>query len=533
VPWRPESFVIMAGMKGTEVRVAGWVGRLLARLRTRRSTAAGGLAALLLSLVAAAFGHGYPASRVSLSGGGAWLASASEGIVTLIDGASDQVVGSIRAPGAGRGDALSVVQSGQSAYVVNRSAGTVSQVDGATYEPSAPVRFGAGGNSPDVYPGGGALYVVDGGRRLASVTDPRSLEVRQRLSLAAQPGPGQSVVDEHGRLWIVDGAGGGLTRVGGGDKQVRLGVGDRSSQLVLVRGEPVLIDLSHRRLGSLTATGTVRSWSCLEVRPDEPVCLLGSATSARVFAAVPATGTLVVSSLQGGDCSTTVVVGERGDDFGPLAEAAGFVFVPNRSTGHIAVVDATAGRVAADLAVVKRDSRLELIAKDGFVFYNDVDGDQAGVIRFEGGEWRAGRGLKKYGAADGGKGLLTPAGGAQENAPPPPDTPGQNTGKPEDRGTPPQDNRQQPPPGPKPGTGTPTGPPPVVAPVIRDITWSPGTPVRGLPATFTGQVANADGASWRWTLTAATARSRTPRRSPARSRSRRRPVRAPIPSSSR
>jgi len=142
-------------MNGTEVTVAGWVDRWLVRVRTRRSTAAGGLAALLLaSLVAAAFGHGYPASRVSLAGGGAWLASASQGIVTLIDGASDQVVGSVRAPGAGRGDALSVVQSGQSAYVVNRSAGTVSRVDGGTYEPSAPVRFGAGGNSPDVYPGG-------------------------------------------------------------------------------------------------------------------------------------------------------------------------------------------------------------------------------------------------------------------------------------------------------------------------------------------------------------------------------------------
>src|SRR6266487_2915991 len=254
---------LTAGMNGTEVTVAGWVDRWLVRVRTRRSTAAGGLAALLLaSLVAAAFGHGYPASRVSLAGGGAWLASASQGVVTLIDGASEQVVGSVAAPGAARGDALSVVQSGASAYVVDGTQGTVSRVDGATYEASAPVRFGAPNEAPQVYAGSGALYIVDGGRRVASVTDPLSLRVRQRLSLAAQPGPGQSVVDGKGRLWVVDAGSGVLTRFDGHGKLSRRDVADQASQLVLVRGEPVLVDVNRGRLGRVAADGTVDSWSC-------------------------------------------------------------------------------------------------------------------------------------------------------------------------------------------------------------------------------------------------------------------------------
>jgi hypothetical protein len=36
--------------------------------------------------------------------------------------------------------------------------------------------------------------------------------------------------------------------------------------------------------------------------------------------------------------------------------------------------------------------------------------------------------------------------------------------------------------------------------MIRDVTWTPGTPVRGRPVTFTGNVADAGGARWRWTL---------------------------------
>src|SRR3954470_22271264 len=85
---------------------------------------------------------GSPARQLVLTGGGAWLASPGQGLVTLVDGPSERVVGSVRAVPAGtRGAGLSVVQDGTSAYAVDAARGAVSFVDGATYAQSAAVRF--------------------------------------------------------------------------------------------------------------------------------------------------------------------------------------------------------------------------------------------------------------------------------------------------------------------------------------------------------------------------------------------------------
>ena len=501
-------------MDGIGRRIRSW-------LRSRRAASAGVLAVLLVaSLAALAHGKGYRNSRLVLSGGGAWLASASQGLVTLIDGASEQVVGSVRAPGAGRGDALGVVQSGPSAYVVNRTQGTVSRVDGGTYEVSEPVRFGeGGGTSLEVFAGGPSLYIVDGGRRVASVTDPVSLRVRDRLSMAAQPGENQSIVDAAGRLWVIDREKGGLTWFDG-TKRVRPDAADPDTRLLLVQGRPVLVDPGRSRLGLLSTTGRVGEWSCLEVRAGDKAQLLGSASSARVFAAMSATGTLVASAVGRDDCRISVEVGRSGDDFGPLVETAGFVFVPNRTSGRTLVVDMAAGRVAASLEVVKPGSRLELLAKDGFVFYNDVDGDQAGVIRLDGGQWKLGRALKKYKVSNTGDGILTAGGDNAKPEQPPTNVPGQKPGganKPDEGGnnvprppiSQPDPGSGNPPPGggnpPPPGGGDPPpggspSPNPGRPPVITDITWTPDPPVRGKQVTFAGTATNADGATWKWTL---------------------------------
>jgi hypothetical protein len=376
-----------------------------------------GVVVVVPLVLVAAQGDGFPTSRVELSSGGAWLVSPSQGLVTLIDGASDEVVGSVRAPAARRGDALSVVQSGSSAYVVNASQGTVARVDGGTYEVSAPVRFGDGRGSLEVFAGSEVLYVVDGVRRKASETDPVSLAVRRELSLAAQPGPGQSVVDGAGRLWVVDGGGGGVSWFDEGVKRVRPGVGDGRSRLVLVQGGPVLVDTSQGRVGRLGGSGKVRSWSCLEVREGDEVQVLGSATSARVVAAVKETGTLVVSAVGRDECGTAVEVGRPGDEFGPLVESGGFVFVPNRSSGATAVVELATARVVARFDLVKPRNRVDLLAKDGLVFYNDLDGNRAGVIRFDGTRWRKGKDLLKYDPAKLGRKLLGSDGHRSETSP--------------------------------------------------------------------------------------------------------------------
>jgi hypothetical protein len=51
------------------------------------------------------------------------------------------------------------------------------------------------------------------------------------------------------------------------------------------------------------------------------------------------------------------------------------------------------------------------------VFYNDLDGNRAGVIRFDGTRWRKGKDLLKYDPAKPGRKLLTPDGAESETSP--------------------------------------------------------------------------------------------------------------------
>jgi PKD domain len=399
--------------------------------------------------------HGLSGSHLELSSGGAWLASPTQGLVTLIDGASEQVVGSVRVPGWRPGDALSVVQSGSSAYMVDGTQGTVSRVDGASYEVSRAVAFAdpaRSGPGVTVYAGRSGTYVVDGQREIASTVDPVTLAVRQQLALAARPGPGQSIVDDDGRLWAVDDR--VLVWFDGGGQHVKQGVAGPRSRLVLVGGAPVLVDPSRGQVGELGADGTVGRWSCLRTGADSG--LLGSAALGRVLAVLPDTGTLVAAGDGHERCGESVVVGKPGDRFGSLAEAAGFVLVPDQTSGRTLVVDMTARQVVADLDVVPPGQRLELLAKDGIVFWNNLDGDEAGVIHFDGQRWTTGRDLHKFDRGNGGAQILAPN---QQGKP------GQSGApKPPGRRPPGQQPPGQQPPGQQPPGQQPSGQPTAPAP---------------------------------------------------------------------
>jgi hypothetical protein len=507
-----------------------------------RRPLAGGMAAVAAVPLGLVLLHAksWPGSQVALAGGQAWLASPTQGVVTLIDGASEQVVGLLRVPGAEPGRDLIAVQAGSSAYVVQPATGGVSRLDGRTYEVSRPVQFGEPGAPLSVYPGVDRTYVIDGQRRLASLVDPVTLTVKEQRSMPGRPAPGQSVVDSAGRLWAVDRT--GLVWFDSAGQHVRVIDGGDTARLVLVGGRAVLVDPGQRRAGTLRPDGTVESWSCLDLRPGEPAQLLGSTALGRVVAAVPSSG-LLVGEGQGGDgCGQVVAVGRPDDDFGPLVETAGLVFVPNRTTGHTTVVDFAAGKVVADLAVAKPGARVELLAKDGIVFWNDLGGAAAGVFRFDGVRWTVGKALTKFGSGGNGsvpvlqpagKGAKPGAGTGKQPATPRdrdrrPDRPGDqdrpDSRQPDPTDGPPAPDQQRPqdpanpdpgnpdPGNPDPGNPGPTSPgstdpgasdpPPPRPPVISGITASPTTPVREQVTTFSADVANATGATWSWRLTA-------------------------------
>jgi len=150
----------------------------------------GGLVAAALvvpAAVAAVWGKGYEDTRVSLSSGTAWLTSPGQSLVTLVDGPSELVLGSVRTEG--RVDR--VVPVGSSALLIDDATGTVTRVDGGTYDLAGPYQFGSGPVS--VASGGDAVYVVNGSGD-AAVLDPQTMVVQREVPLGAVPGEGQAVL---------------------------------------------------------------------------------------------------------------------------------------------------------------------------------------------------------------------------------------------------------------------------------------------------------------------------------------------------
>jgi PKD repeat protein len=356
--------------------------------------------ALPLSAVVVLSG-GASADRLPLTGGGAWLASPALGLVTLIDGPSERVVGSVRAAGTTNGDDLAVIQSGSSAYAVNATHGSVSFIDGGTYAQTAPVGFTRPGTRPQVWPAATPnaaqeLFVIDTDRSLANKVQAETLAVAEQVSLSGRPGEHQSLVDDAGRLWVIDGTRGGITSILGHKKSVNHDSVAAADTLVLVKGRAVAIDEAGQRLGPVDPDGTVH-WSCLATSNDPDVQFVGSMTTDQVFAASPAAGTVAVADLDDGRCSDAIKVTQPGADLGPVTQQGHFLFVPDRSTGTAVVVDLQSGRVVAKLPVAKAGAPLELISHNSYVFYNDLGSDLAGVLKLDGaGRWRISESLHKY-----------------------------------------------------------------------------------------------------------------------------------------
>jgi hypothetical protein len=364
----------------------------------------GGLVAAALvvpAAVAAVWGKGYEDTRVSLSSGTAWLASPGQSLVTLVDGPSELVLGSVRTEG--RVDR--VVPVGSSALLIDDATGTVTRVDGGTYDLAGPYQFGSGPVS--VASGGDAVYVVDGSGD-AAVLDPQTMVVQREVPLGAVPGEGQAVVDGSGRLWVVDSTSGELVGLAGASGEpVRSADAGASARLAVVQGRAVVVDPAQRRAGWVGDDATVSSWACFPQAPADQMQLLGSTATSRLYAGVPETGTLEVSDLDTGQCGDPLRVGNPGDTLGPLVESEGFVLVPNETTGRAAVVDVESETVAEDLAVLPQPAgRLELVARDGLVFYNDLVGDRAGVLGFDGSQWTVGPASQKF--VPGATGLAEP-----------------------------------------------------------------------------------------------------------------------------
>jgi len=393
---------------------------------------------------------------------------------------------------AHRGNRLDVVQQASTAYAVDRTTGSLRRVDGATFEIGAAVK-----PLPDasagllVFAGPHGLYALDAQRGLLTAPDPLSLETTGgAVSLASRFDTGAAVVDEHGRLWVLDADTGDLIWLDGGKRGVRRGaVTAGAGLLTLADDAPVLVDTATRRADLLDrTTAQVRRSTALDLRAGERIAVSGSPHASRLYL-VAGRGLLSVCELTQPECTTAVPLSADATDLGPPVETGGRVFVPDYSTGQVWIVDLRESRVVARPQVLHPRTKFQLLTRDGLVFFNDLDSEKAGVIHLDGGI----RQVAKYDPGSPEKNLNGSVVGdgkapTADKTPPEP---------PANRPRPPQPPGAQPPPPPDPGPPPP--PPPPGQPVVQ-IVASNAEPFVGDTVTLraTGAPGQPDPTDARW-----------------------------------
>jgi hypothetical protein len=360
-------------------------------------------AAVAGSLVLAGAGGGYPADRVRLLSGSAWLPSARVGQLTLLDGVSAEVAAQVEV--AAPGNRLDVVQQeqGLSAYAVNRTAGTLRRVDGATFEPGPAVKpLDRAGDGLRAFATRDTVYAVDTHRGLYTDADPHTLAPgRPPAPLAAQITPEATALDPAGRLWVFDTANGDLTSISRGQRHTRPRAAPPGpARLVIADDAPVLVSLADRTATAIDpGTGRAGDSINVDLRPDDQVEVSGSPHAPRLYV-VASRGLLMVCDLTNG-CADAVPLAAQGAQLGAAVESGDRVFVPDYSTGRVWIVDLKDSRVVARPQVLTPRTRFQLLARDGVVFFNDPNTERAGVVHLDGGVRR----IAKYDPADPRKGL--------------------------------------------------------------------------------------------------------------------------------
>ncbi|WP_439656048.1 PKD domain-containing protein [Lentzea sp. HUAS TT2] len=354
-------------------------------MRTRRSRVLVALVAVTATIAAAALvtGPGYQTRVVRMTSGSAWLASTQTGEATLLDGASAEVKSSVQIAGAGT--ALEVAQMGGTATTLNRETGEFRTIDGATERASAPVAVLPASEGLTLLPAAEGVYAIDVHSGRVVQIDPTTWAPRDEpVQLAESIRPGSAVTDATGRLWAVDDTSGDLVWLDGNRKRSRAGVGEHA-RLAIAQGYPVLVDPEHGTVELINPeNGLTRDSVRTDPAAGGAVVVGGSNDLSRVHLMSVDRGELVTCAFSTHACSTPVQIGAAGDEFGAPVEVDDHVVVPDYSTGQATILDLKTSRVVAERQLFDRPTRFELRAFEGIVFFNDANGDRAGVLELSG-----------------------------------------------------------------------------------------------------------------------------------------------------
>ena len=146
-----------------------------------------------------------------------------------------------------------------------------------------------------------------------------------------------------------------------------------------------MVDQAQRTAVLVDPTsGTVVQRTALDLRSDDKIQVSGAPHAARIYV-VAARGVLEVCDLAASGCSSAVALGTGGAELGTAVESGGRVFVPDYTGGRVWIVDLRDLHVIARPQVLPVQTRFQLLARDGVIFFNDPQSEHAGVLQLDGG----------------------------------------------------------------------------------------------------------------------------------------------------
>gem|GEM_PF-5467002 len=351
---------------------------------------------VLAALVAALLAHGNSSRSFTFRDDKAWLVNNDRGSVALVDGATGRPEFEMRFDGAA-GDDLQVVQGPEGVFVLNRTTGEITRIDQAGMDTSGSIAANEA-DEPLLAIGGGKAYLVLKATGRVQQIDPDSpnlapigppVELGGLVSVA--------VVDDRGRLaaampgagrvrWVEEDRQIGDIEVGGAGGALRVSLVDRTV---------VAIDHTRATVAVVTPTQVERSFK-LDLPTDGEIQLAEAMTGDRVWVLQMPSARLAGVRLTDGDTRTVELTFALGHPLGGPLPNGRFVYIPDLDQGTLLKVEADSGAfvdivpVAADPVgrppegAGRTDRRFDAFVKDGKVWGNDPESDQAVVIDRDG-----------------------------------------------------------------------------------------------------------------------------------------------------
>lgn len=385
---------------------------------SRRNTRAWAQRAVLAALVGVVliFGlraNGSVADELETVDRSAWLVDPPMGTLVRVNALAGDVTTKIEV--AEPRQQLSAAQLGASAVVLNRSTGTVGRIDGATLQFQTGQSLASAGADLALVGSDAAAFAVDTSDGKLVALDPTDLSTRFETAVS----PGQetpAVVDSKGRLWAFDAKRGEMIRFTAADGDVKRAqvtdpVDSRPrpegaqtlppDQLTLVDDQPVLVQPALGRALRIKGDASAGESLCLAGATDRATLVTGSPVGQppMLYTLATASGELWVTDVNENSCIVSLELGdesegEGNDAYGQPVALGSRVFVPVLTAGdgeaaepshQVLVIAGNKVDHGIDLTVfVPASHRLELFEQSGLLWFNDLQGRNAGVLTSSG-----------------------------------------------------------------------------------------------------------------------------------------------------